>query len=64
MLIGVTKMFDLYGRIVTEFELLESLTSPPILECHFWGNGVAALTSDYFIRVAEVCFIYSYTTPL
>jgi hypothetical protein len=51
-------VFDLYGRVVTEFHLLEDSSansgSNSILECHFWGNGVAALASDFHIRVAEV----------
>jgi hypothetical protein len=26
-----------------------------LLECHFWGNGVAAISSESIVYVAEVC---------
>jgi vacuolar protein sorting-associated protein 16 len=38
---------------VAEFELLSSSDVAPIVECHFWGNGLAAMTSNACIKVAE-----------
>jgi hypothetical protein len=47
-------MFDLSGRVLNEMQLLEHNHTAPILEAQFWGNGVAVLTSNFMIRVAEV----------
>jgi len=50
--IGFGKLYDLHGKLLLEFRLAEEKGS--LLECHFWGNGVAALTSDFTIKIAEV----------
>lgn len=48
-------MFDLYCRPVYEMQiLLDFHASVTITECHFYGNGVACMTSDDVIRVVEV----------
>ena len=51
---GVAKMYDLRGRFITDFQLLDMTDSTPILEIHFWGNGAAAITSSMVIKVVEV----------
>jgi len=51
---GSGKLFDLHGKLIIEFNLIDGgKNSTTILECHFWGNGVAALTADLNIKVAE-----------
>jgi len=49
-------MFDIFGKTVAQFYLLDpqSNSNITISECSFWGNGVAVLTSDMTIFVAEV----------
>jgi hypothetical protein len=44
---------------LTQFALLDTGSGAHFLECHFWGNGVAAMTSEMTIVVAEVniCFM-------
>jgi hypothetical protein len=47
-------MFDLYCRPVYEMQLLLDFhASVSISECHFYGNGVACMTSEETIRVVE-----------
>lgn len=54
-------MIDLYCRTVHELQLLDIGSTSNIVECHFWGNGVACMTTDNSIRVAEVSSLsYSY----
>lgn len=54
-ILGILKMFDLFGRLVTELQLLDYTNANIcVIECHFWGNGVAAMTNDFTIKVAEV----------
>lgn len=56
---GMVKMYDLYCRLTHEMHLLlDSHASTNILECHFWGNGIACMTNDLVIRVAEVNWMY------
>lgn len=51
---GLLRMFDLYCRPVYEMQLLLDFhASVTITECHFYGNGVACMTSDEVIRVVE-----------
>lgn len=40
--------------MLSHFPLLEISGNNSFLECHFWGNGVAAITQDLIIMVAEV----------
>lgn len=48
-------MFDIFGKSVAQFYLLDpqSNSNISISECNFWGNGVAILTTDMTIFVAE-----------
>lgn len=50
------KMIDLYCRTIHELQLLDIGSTSNILECHFWGNGMACMTTENSIRVAEVSF--------
>lgn len=52
--IGQVVIYDVHGKIVRNFLLLDVITAVQIVECHFWGNGVVALTSDMQLHVAEV----------
>lgn len=52
--LGSVSMFDIFGKLVTQFSLLDPQTSSIVSECQFWGDGVAALTSDMIIFVVEV----------
>lgn len=48
-------MYDLYFRQIYEMELLtEFHGDTTVTECHFYGNGVACMTSEGTIRVVEV----------
>ena len=53
-LAGQVVIYDVHGKIVRNFLLLDVITAVQIVECHFWGNGVVALTSDMQLHVAEV----------
>eukprot|EP01038_Epipyxis_sp_PR26KG_P015328 gene15328-20658_t len=52
---GAIKIFDIHGKSVSTFPLIDfnSGMSVNILDCHFWGNGVAVITSNLLIHVAE-----------
>ena len=53
-------MYDIRGKLVQNFSIIDFSTPANILECLFWGNGIVAITSDMKIFVAEVNCIYSY----
>jgi hypothetical protein len=53
-------MFDLQGRFITDFQLLDMTDVAPIQEVHFWGNGAAAITSGTVIKVVEVNVYYRF----
>ena len=46
-------IYDIHGKLARNFLLLDVVTTAHVLECHFWGNGVVAITSDMQIFVAE-----------
>ena len=54
LLSGTVKIYDIHGKLITHFLLLEFQSNVSILDCHFWGNGVAVMSSDNIIFVAEV----------
>jgi hypothetical protein len=47
-------IYDIYGKAVTQFHLFDKQSTSNVSECHFWGDGVAVLTSDMSVFVAEV----------
>ena len=50
---GNALIYDIHGKLTRNFLLLDVVTTAHVLECHFWGNGVVAITSDMQIFVAE-----------
>lgn len=50
---GWVRIYTLYCKVVLEFQLLSMSDIGPIVECHFWSNGLAAMTSNNIIKVAE-----------
>lgn len=58
--LGNVLIYDIHGKLVRSFLLLDVVTTSHVLECHFWGNGVVAITSDMQIFVAEVTYRISY----
>lgn len=54
-LLGIARIYDIGGKIVRQFSLVAAeAAGAQILECHFWGNGVAAMSSESAVYVAEV----------
>lgn len=53
---GNSLIYDIHGKLVRNFLLLDAVTTVHVLECHFWGNGVVAISSDMQLFVAEVCY--------
>jgi hypothetical protein len=51
--VGFVRIYTLYCTQIVEFQLLSMSDIGPILECHFWGNGIAAMTTNSVIKVAE-----------
>ena len=51
-------MYDIRGKLVQNFSIIDFSTSANVLECLFWGNGIVAITTDMQIFIAEV-----YSTP-
>lgn len=51
---GNVFMYDILGKLVHNFLLLDLTTSANVLECVFWGDGIVAVTSDMQLYVAEV----------
>lgn len=55
LLPGGVKVFSLNGNLINEFSLLGKSTQTKLfIECHFWGSGVAVMTSESIVYVAEV----------
>ena len=52
--LGLVKIYDIRGKLVAQFSLIEGSTNASIVECHFWGNGIAAMSSLSIVHVAEV----------
>eukprot|EP01032_Pedospumella_encystans_P021639 gene21639-24538_t len=51
---GIVRIYDIGGKIVRQFSLMGAdAAGAQILECHFWGNGVAAMSSESVVYVAE-----------
>lgn len=46
-------MYDIHGKLVRNFLVLDAITTVHVIECHFWGNGVVVLTSDMQLFVVE-----------
>lgn len=47
-------MYDIHGKLLKSFLLLDVSTTAHVLECRFWGNGLVAITSDMQLFAAEV----------
>lgn len=47
-------MYDIRGKLVHNFLVIDFTTQGNVIECLFWGNGVVAMTADMQIFVAEV----------
>ena len=54
---GNCLIYDIHGKLVRNFLLLDAVATAHVLECHFWGNGVVAITSDMQLFVAEVLLL-------
>ena len=50
---GNVFVYDILGKLVHNFLLVDLTTSANVLECVFWGDGIVAITSDMQIFVAE-----------
>jgi hypothetical protein len=50
---GNSLIYDIHGKLVRNFLLLDAVTTVHVLECHFWGNGVVVISSDMQLFVAE-----------
>ena len=55
---GNAFIYDIRGKLVQNFSVVDFSTSANVLECLFWGNGIVAMTADMQIFVVEVIFIY------
>ena len=55
---GNVLIYDIHGKLVRNYLLLDVVTTSHVLECHFWGNGVVAITSDMQLFVAEVSRLF------
>ena len=51
---GNTLIYDIHGKLVKNFLLLDAVATDHIVECHFWGNGVVAISSNMQLYAAEV----------
>ena len=59
MIDGSCLMFNLQGKMLTQFLLWDSTSSVHVLECKFWGDGIAAIASDLSVFTAEVRTVLS-----
>ena len=50
---GNVFVYDILGKLVNNFLLLDLTTSANVLECMFWGDGIVAITTDMQLFVAE-----------
>jgi hypothetical protein len=57
-------MYDIRGKLVHNFLVIDFTTQGDVIECLFWGNGVVAMTADMQIFVAEVkaCHLELYSS--
>jgi hypothetical protein len=51
---GNVIMYNIFGKMVHTFLLLDASTTAHVVECQFWGNGVVAIASDFQLHIAEV----------
>ena len=51
---GNAFIYDIRGKLVQNFSVVDFSTSANVLECLFWGNGIVAMTADMQIFVVEV----------
>jgi hypothetical protein len=56
-------MYDIRGKLVHNFLVIDFTTQGNVIECLFWGNGVVAMTADMQIFVAEVQACYRELCP-
>jgi hypothetical protein len=50
---GNVYVYDILGKLVYNFLLVDLTTSANVVECLFWGDGVAAITADMQVFVAD-----------
>eukprot|EP01041_Mallomonas_annulata_P005078 gene5078-10164_t len=50
---GNVNVYNILGKIVRTFLLLDQISATHVVECHFWGNGIVALTTEMQLFVAE-----------
>ena len=61
---GSCLMFNIQGKMLTQFLLWDSTSSVHVLECKFWGDGIAAIASDLSVFTAEVSVLLHTTIVL
>ena len=42
---GKVLIYDFNGKLSRQFQIIDALSTVHVLECHFWGDGVAVITS-------------------
>ena len=60
-LIGIVRVFDIMGKQIKQLSLIsEGNPAALYIEAHFWGNGIAAISSESIVYVAEVSVLFIY----
>ena len=61
---GSSHIFDIWGRLISEFQMGGVENRVHLLECHFWGDGVVAMGADMNLYVAEKYAVSGQFSPL
>lgn len=61
-ILGSARVYDIHGNLVINFDVVDndpSKSNLKLLECQFWGNGIAALCTDMNVHIVEVRYLLS-----
>jgi len=60
---GNVLIYDIHGKLLRNFLLLDVMSNTHVIECQFWGNGIVAIGADMQLYVAEGIASIDLTTP-
>ncbi len=60
---GSSRIYNIWGELISEFQMGSVEAHVPLLECHFWGDGVVGMGADMNLYVAENYAVRSQTLP-
>ena len=57
--LGSARLYDIHGVLLLNFDIFEGQNANlKLLECQFWGNGIAAISTEMCLYIVEVRLMY------